>query len=226
MKQGYTHISAIIDRSGSMESIRTDTEGGFNVFLRDQKEQPGEATISLTTFDDLIEIEYAMIPIRDAPLFVLTPRGYTALLDAVGVTIQNLGEKLAAMDEPDRPEKVLVVIVTDGQENHSREYSYDQIRGIIEEQTRQYSWEFLFLGANQDAILAGGRLGIPAGKSINYAANSPSVRNTYNTLSRVSSSYRSSAKGVPLADFTYMDRAVTMILPVQIPDPAPTKDQN
>jgi uncharacterized protein YegL len=212
MKEGYTHISAIIDRSGSMFGIKTDTEGGYNTFLKDQKELPGEATISLTTFDDRIELEYGMIAIKDAPAFTLQPRGMTAMLDAIGVTIKNLGAKLAAMDEADRPEKVLVVILTDGEENSSKEYTYQTIKAMITEQTEVYSWEFLFLGANQDAVLAGSQIGISAGKSMSYAANGASVGNTFTTISKSSSAYRMSARGVAAPDFTNQDRVDSMIL--------------
>jgi uncharacterized protein YegL len=214
MKQGYTHISAIIDRSGSMSTIKTDTEGGFNTFLKEQQELPGEATISLTTFDDRIELDYGMIPIKDAPIFSLQPRGMTAMLDAIGVTIKNLGTKLAAMDEANRPEKVLVVILTDGQENSSREYTYQTIKAMITEQTEVWKWEFLFLGANQDAVLAGEHIGISAGKSMSYAPNSASVGNTFKSISKSSSAYRMSARGISAPDFNAQDRVDSML-----PDP-------
>ena len=227
MKEGYTHISAIIDRSGSMADIKTDTEGGYNTFLKDQKELPGEATISLTTFDDRIELEYGMIAIKDAPTFTLQPRGMTAMLDAIGVTIKNLGAKLAAMDEADRPEKVLVVILTDGQENSSKEYTYQTIKAMITEQTEVYSWEFLFLGANQDAVLAGSQIGISAGKSMSYAANGLSVGNTFTTISKSSSAYRMSARGIAAPDFTDQDRVDSMILdPSAVDVPAAPKSKS
>jgi uncharacterized protein YegL len=212
MKDGYTHISAIIDRSGSMANIKADTEGGYNTFLKEQKELPGEATISLTTFDDRIELEYGMIPIQEAPSFTLQPRGMTAMLDAIGVTIKNLGAKLAAMDEADRPEKVMVVILTDGEENSSKEYTYQTIKAMITEQTEVWKWEFLFLGANQDAVLAGDRIGVSAGKSMSYAANGASVGNTFKTLSKSSTAYRMSARGIAAPDFSDQDRADSMIL--------------
>jgi hypothetical protein len=210
MKAGYTHISAIMDRSGSMEAIRTDTEGGFNTFVADQKALPGEATISLTEFDDKIELTWDFLPLQDAPTYHLQPRGWTALLDAVGITINRLGQKLAAMDEVDRPEKVVLVIVTDGEENKSQEYGYGQIAEMIKTQTETYNWEFMFLGANQDAILTGGRLGISAGKSMSYAANSKGVASSYGSVSSKLCAFRSAGADAVLDSFNVADRSMAM----------------
>lgn len=210
MKAGYTHISAIMDRSGSMSSIKSDTEGGFNTFVADQKALPGEATISLTEFDDRIELTWDTLPIQDAPVYNLEPRGWTALLDAIGITINRLGQKLAAMDEADRPEKVVIVIVTDGEENKSTEYSYGQIAEMIKTQTETYNWEFMFLGANQDAILTGSRLGISAGKSMSYAANAKGVSSSYNSVSSKLCAFRSAAPGAAMPDFDIADRSMAL----------------
>jgi hypothetical protein len=194
-----------------MEKIKADTEGGFNAFLADQKALPGEATITLITFDDVVEVEYSMLPIQDAPTFTLRPRGWTALLDAVGVTIQKLGQSLEAMDEADRPEKVVVVIITDGDENKSREYTFEQIGALIKAQADTYKWEFMFLGANQDAIMAGGRLGIDRGKSMSFAISSTGVANSYSSASSNVSSYRSSNDpGAAMCDFSLEDRSKSM----------------
>ena len=210
MKQGYTHISAIIDRSGSMSSIKTDTEGGFNTFVADQKALPGTATLSLTIFDDVIQLVHDMVDIQDVPHFHLHPRNMTAMLDAIGVTITNLGEKLAKMDESERPEKVLVVIVTDGQENSSKEYSFARIKEMIKEQHDTYQWEFIFLGANQDAVLAGEQIGISRGKSMSYATTKAGVGSTYGSMSKMSASFRSMSADAKLEDFTLEDRAMAM----------------
>ena len=210
MKSGYTHISAIIDRSGSMASIKTDTEGGFNSFLTAQKALPGEATISLTTFDTYVETVYRMKPIQEVPAFTLIPRGMTALLDAVGMTIRSLGEKLAAMDESDRPEKVIIVIVTDGEENNSQEFTFDAIKQLITQQTETYKWEFVFLGANQDAIQVGGRLGVPKGKSMSYACSSRGIGSTYDSMTGKVTRMRSAAPGTAMEDFDLCDRSAAM----------------
>lgn len=209
MKQGYTHISVIMDRSGSMDEGRTDTEGGFNAFLTEQKARPGEATISLTTFDNQIELAYAMIPIQDAPVFVLEPRGFTALLDAVGITLTNLKAKIEMMAEEDRPEKVVVVIITDGQENASREYSFGRISAMIKEQS-SLGWEFLFLGADQDAIEAGGKLGVARGKSMTYAKSAPGIGSTYSSVSDKLSCFRMAPSSAAMPDFNDADRAAAM----------------
>ena len=213
-KIGYTHIEALIDRSGSMTDIKEDAEGGFNSFLEDQKKAPGVATISLTIFDYRIDHIYEMIPIQDAPPFELQPRATTAMLDAIGTTVQRLGRILAAMAEEDRPEKVVFLINTDGQENASREYNYDQICSMIKEQTETYSWAFLFLAANQDAVMSGAQIGIATGQSLSYVANSRGTRSSYGATSRAISEYR--APGVYTCTFSNADRDAAM---GSVPDP-------
>jgi len=182
MKPNYTHLAVILDRSGSMTAIKEDTEGGFNTFIEEQKKVDGTATVSLTVFDTKIDQIHSFVDIQEFPKFTLIPRGYTALLDAVGLTIVSLGEKLSSMKEEDRPEKVVVVIITDGEENSSREYTYEKIAAMIQEQTDTWKWEFVFLGANQDAIAAGAKLNIRASNSMSYAANSKGVGSTYTSL--------------------------------------------
>lgn len=174
MKENYTDISIVLDRSGSMESIKDDTIGGFNSFLSEQKKVPGAATITLAQFDDVYETVYQAIDLQAAPLLndqTFVPRGTTALLDAIGRTINETGKRLAAMAESNRPAKVIFVILTDGHENASREFSMPQINEMIRRQRDTYSWEFVFLGANQDAIASAGQMGIQAANAMTYAAN-------------------------------------------------------
>ena len=174
MKADYTDISIVLDRSGSMDSIRQDAIGSFNTFLRDQKTVPSEATITLVQFDDQYEVVYGAIALHEAPELTLqtyVPRGSTALLDAIGRTIDETGHRLAAMPEADRPENVIIVILTDGEENSSRRYPPERINEMIHHQREVYSWQFVFLGANQDAIMTASRLGIASAQALTFAAS-------------------------------------------------------
>jgi uncharacterized protein YegL len=207
MKPNYTHFSVIMDRSGSMSGIKRDTEGGLNTFFEDQKKVDGTATVSLTIFDDQIDSEYSFLDLKEVPQFVLHPRGGTALLDAIGITITKLGEKLASMNEKDRPEKVMVVIVTDGEENSSKEYTLDRIKAMITEQEEAYKWEFVFLAANQDAITTAGSMGIKGSKAMTYATTSKGIGDTYDSLSTQVSCFRSMKASDATFAFSDADRA-------------------
>lgn len=182
-----TDITIILDRSGSMESVADDTIGGFNRFLEDQKTGHGTATITLVQFDDRYETVYAGVPLEAAPKLTdqtFVPRGSTALLDAIGKTIDETGVRLAAMREEDRPEQVVMVILTDGCENASRRYDAHRIAEMIAHQREVYSWEFIFLGANQDAIATASAMGVAAGSSLTYAASSAGTNQAFDAVSR------------------------------------------
>lgn len=172
-----TSIAVILDRSGSMGSCVNDTIGGFNTFLQKQKEQLDgaiTATMSLIQFDNQYEPNYLDMRLRDVPLLThetYQPRGGTALHDAIGRTITELGAKFARLPEHERPGKVVVLIITDGEENASREYDRERIRTMIEHQRSVYAWQFLFVGANQDGVLTGNSLGIAKGMSASYTPN-------------------------------------------------------
>ena len=175
MRLGLVSIAIILDRSGSMASVKEGTIAGFNEFVESQKKLPGEATISLFQFDDVYETVYDGIDIKNTILLTeatYQPRNITALLDAIGKTIINLGQKLNTIPEKDRPEKVIVVIQTDGYENASKEFSSLEINEMITHQREKYNWQFVFLGANQDAIMTASHLGIAANKSMTYAHSS------------------------------------------------------
>lgn len=208
MKSNYTDITIVLDRSGSMDIIKDDTIGGFNAFLKAQQEVPGEATITLVQFDDLYETVYQAANLKQAnPLDSQTfvPRGTTALLDAVGRAINDTGARLSAMAEADRPEKVIFVILTDGHENASKEFTLQRINEMIQHQQGQYRWEFVFLGANQDAIATAAQMGIAAQAALTFTANTQGTQHVYSSLSRSVTSYRAGVSSS--VGFTDEDRA-------------------
>ncbi|MGQ0701869.1 MAG: vWA domain-containing protein [Gemmatimonadales bacterium] len=178
-----TDITIVLDRSGSMASVKSDVEGGFARFLEDQRKLPGECTLSLTQFDsEAVEDVYVARPIGEAPGMELHPRGMTPLLDAVGRTITRTGERLAAVPEPARPGRVLFVIITDGMENASREFSKAQVRELIERQRRVYQWDFIYLGANVDAFAEAHAMGISAAHAAVYHATPLSIHQAFNVV--------------------------------------------
>lgn len=160
MNKNLTDITLVVDRSGSMHQIREDAEGGINSFIAEQGKQPGEALLTLVQFDTEFEFVHRGMPLPQVPKFELVPRGSTALLDAVGTAIRGSGERLASMNEPDRPGLVIFVIVTDGMENSSHQFTRAQIKEMIQHQQQTYAWQFIFLGANQDAFAEAGQIGI------------------------------------------------------------------
>ena len=195
-------IVAVLDRSASMAHIKTDTEGGFNTFIDEQRKQPGSALVTLAQFDDQYEIAYENTPIADVPKLELIPRGMTALLDAVGKTITSVGVSLAGMDENDRPATVIMVILTDGYENSSREWNADAVKKLVTEQQEHYGWEFIFLGANLDALNVARGMGIAAGSAMAYTASGAQVTNTMRSVGEYVTTTRGGAK----AAFSQSDR--------------------
>ena len=193
MKQNLTDISVVLDRSISMQTITEQTIAGFNAFLKSQREAVGEATLTLAQFDTQYDVIHSGVNVKHVPDLNMTtyvPRGYTALLDAIGFTIVNTGIRLAAMKEEDRPENVIFVIQTDGQENSSKEYTYQMVKDLIEQQTKTYNWDFVFLGANQDAIVTGSHLGIGMGNSMTFEANAAGSLYAYDSISNNMTMYR------------------------------------
>lgn len=186
MKDNHTDITIVLDRSGSMSSVASDTIGGFNRFLDDQKKAPGTATITLNQFDHEYQRVIDAKPIAEAyPLTAETfvPRGNTALLDAIGRSINETGARLSSLPEDQRPAKVVVVIITDGHENASREFDRSKIDSMITEQRDKWNWEFVFLGANQDAIKAAQGMGIAAANAMTYAANAAGTSGAFQATS-------------------------------------------
>lgn len=186
LNANLAEIICVIDRSGSMNSIRSDAIGGFNRFLEEQQNHPGDARLSLVFFNHEYVVIHEGVSIQQVPPLsdvTFVPEGMTALLDAVGRTIGDVGKRLAEMPEQDRPFKVIFVILTDGEENSSRVYTLEQIRGMIEHQRAVYSWEFVFLAANQDAFAAAERLSIPRDNTDGFSATKSGTATAFCTMS-------------------------------------------
>ena len=175
MKKNLTEIVFILDRSGSMRGLESDTIGGFNGFIEKQKKEDGEALVSVVLFDDRTEVIYDRVdlakiePMTDKQYYV---RGCTALLDAVGGAIHHIGTIHKYAREEDRPEKTIFVITTDGYENASRHYRNAEVRTMIRKEQEKYGWEFIFLGANIDAEEAADSIGIDRSRAVNYMSDS------------------------------------------------------
>ena len=193
MKKNLTEIVFILDRSGSMSGLERDTIGGYNSLIEKQKKEEGEAYISTVLFDDKTEILHDRValdqikPMTDKEYYV---RGCTALLDAVGGAIHHIGNVHKYARDEDRPEKTLFIITTDGQENSSRTYTYDKVKKMVERQKKKFGWEFLFLGANIDAIAEASRFGIQADRAVNYECDEIGTELNYRVLSKAVSRVR------------------------------------
>lgn len=169
MRYDETELVLIVDRSGSMGDGRSDTEEGINALLSKYRESGKKVRVTITQFDHAYEHVCISTDIKDVPQFELRPRGVTALLDAVGRTIAEVGDRLAAMDEADRPGLVVVVVVTDGAENASTDVTREALAKTIKEQQEVYKWQFVFLGADFDAFQQAGQLGVSRSNTANYA---------------------------------------------------------
>ncbi len=197
MKKGLTELVFILDRSGSMGGLESDTIGGYNALLEKQKSEAGEAIVTTVLFDDRYELLHnrinlkGIVPITEDDYFV---RGSTALLDAVGKTISIIANAQRHTVEDERAEHVMFVITTDGMENASREYSYRKIKEMIELEKEKYGWEFIFLGANIDALDTAQRFGINQDRATNYNADSEGTILNYEVISETVSNLRASAK--------------------------------
>ena len=199
MKNGLTEIVLVVDRSGSMQEVKNKTISGLKEFLITQKQLPGEAVMSWMTFSSTHRMEFEGKKLSDLNESIFDDYrtdGMTALYDAVGVAIDNTGRRLAGVDESERPEKVMIVILTDGYENFSKEYTFDRIKEMIEHQKTVYSWEFLFLGADIDAMTVGGGMNIT--NSVNV--NKFDMSNNIKKASYVASVYRTKSKAAYTAN--------------------------
>ena len=188
----YTHLTLVVDRSGSMSSVREEAQGGINALIAEQFALPGRLTVTLSQFDNDFDTVQRM---SDQPFeFELQPRGMTALLDAVGMELVHTGQDLAALPEQERPGRVLLVVATDGQENSSHEYTVEQVRSMLTVQREQYGWEVRFLGAD-DAAWQGEALGVGTTRYANTAAGSRAV---FAEMSGSMTAFRQAPAGQPL----------------------------
>ncbi|MBJ8348044.1 vWA domain-containing protein [Antrihabitans sp. YC2-6] len=205
-----TLIAVLLDRSGSMFSIKSDTEGGFDAYIAKQREQPGGVHVTLAQFDDVYERVYSNVPIENVAPLVLEPRGVTALYDGIGRLTTEIGQELAARPEHERPGKVIVVVLTDGHENASKEWTHSAVREVITRQERDYAWDYLFLGANIDAVAIGEQLGFKGGKSLTYAPSAAGVSAAFAAAANYTSRKRAAAPGAAVEEFTDADRSSSM----------------
>ena len=203
MNTHLTELAFILDRSGSMGHLAGAAIEGFNHFLHEQQSAPGRARLTLVLFDDEYLVPAQSLPVAEVvPLDERSyvPRNTTALLDAIGRTVDALGARFSSLPERDRPAKVIVAILTDGLENASTHYTWKDIASRIKHQTEVYRWDFLFLGANQDAIATAAQLNIAAGNAATYNADGIGVRSTARSISRKSTALRATASGQATAE--------------------------
>jgi uncharacterized protein YegL len=195
MKKELTELVFILDRSGSMSGLESDTIGGYNAMLEKQKKEPGDAVITTVLFDDRYELLHDRINLRGITSITekeYCVRGNTALLDAVGKTINKIGNALKHTAEEERAGHVMFVITTDGLENASQEFTYEKVRKMIEHQKSNYGWEFIFLGANIDAVATAERFGIDKSRATNYKADREGTLLNYDVISETVSCLRAS----------------------------------
>jgi hypothetical protein len=164
-----TLIAFLLDRSGSMQSIKSDVVGGFDAFLTEQRAGDGDCRVTLAQFDDQYEMVYRAVPVSEVPPLVLNPRNRTALLDSMGKLITDTAAEIAALPDDDKPGSVIIAIMTDGLENASHEWSRPAIKSLVEQQTNEFGWEFLYMGADQDAVEVGKDLGVKAEQAVTYS---------------------------------------------------------
>ncbi|MDM5318133.1 VWA domain-containing protein [Fictibacillus sp. b24] len=185
MNKKLTEIVFLLDRSGSMSGLEKDTIGGFNSFVKRQCELDGETVLTAVLFDDQYEVLCSGAPAKSVHLTSneYYVRGTTALLDAVGKTILDVGYRLSQVNEEDRPGKIIFVITTDGMENASHEFSYEKVKDLIRHQQEKYSWEFIFMGANIDVAKEAESIGIKEENAFHFEATNDGVENMYTIMS-------------------------------------------
>ncbi|MCD8143925.1 MAG: VWA domain-containing protein [Oscillospiraceae bacterium] len=198
MKQKLTELVFILDKSGSMHGLEQDTIGGYNSMLEKQKKEEGSVHVTTVLFDNRVQLLHDRVPL--GAVSPLTTKEYavggtTALLDAVGTTIERLNKIEQALPEDERAEKVIFVITTDGFENASRKYNYATLKKLVESQETELGWEFIFLGANMDAVSEAARLGIRADRSASFVNDSQGIATNYEAVSEAVSAMRSAPQG-------------------------------
>ncbi|OZE96525.1 VWA domain-containing protein [Rhodococcus sp. 14-2686-1-2] len=191
-----------------MNGIADDTRGGFDSFIAKERESDGETKVTLAQFDDRYELVYSSKPIVDVPALVLEPRGMTALYDAVGRLVTEVGAELASLPEDERPGSVTVLVMTDGHENASKEWTNTAVRELIARQERDYQWDFVFLGSNIDAVEVGADLGFARDKSMTYVSTTVGVTAAFDSVSSYQDRKRAQVMGAPpAAGFSEADRS-------------------
>ena len=214
MKKGLTEIVFILDRSGSMAGLEKDTIGGYNSMLERQKKEEGEAIISTVLFDDKSEVLhdrknlYNVKAITERDYYV---RGCTALLDAVGGAIHHIGNVHKYMPANQRPEKTMFIITTDGMENASREYTYSKVKKMVEDKKKKYHWEFVFLGANIDAVEVAGRFGVSKNRAVRYECDSAGTQLNFQMMSKMVSCAKRAKSAVEMEAMMDCDEMLSPI---------------
>lgn len=188
----YTAIALVIDCSGSMQHLKDEVEQSVNAFIDQRRSETGQRTLMITTFSDAVRTVRSTSVEHVMP-FRMNTGGVTALYDAIGDTIEALGRELAALHEEVRPATVIVAIFTDGYENASQRWNSSALNGLISQQRNDYKWEFLYMGANQDAILEAGKIGIPSRSSVTY---SPTDMGTHSVINTMDAYVASAASGL------------------------------
>lgn len=213
MKKNKTEIVLIVDNSGSMQSIKEDSEGGLKTFLDGQRTVIGECGVTHYRFSTTTEKIFENVPIQDVEDIKIRPTSWTALLDAVGIAIKEVGLRLENTIEEQRPELVIFLIITDGQENSSKEFTSEQINEMIKHQEEKYNWQFVYIGANHDAWQTGGQYGISLGKSMTYNTSYSGMAATYSAVNDICSTMRTlnDKKMAALVEFTDEDRTSAVL---------------
>ena len=202
MKKGLTELVFILDRSGSMSGLEADTIGGFNAMIEKQKKEDGEAYVSTVLFDHVSEVLHDRVSLRKIEPMTdtqYTVRGCTALLDAIGGAIHHIGNVHKYAREEDRPEKTIFVITTDGMENASRTYTAEKVKAMIEKEKAKYGWEFLFLGANIDAVSTAKTFGISEDRAVRYHCDSKGTQLNYRAVGNAISAMRCAPCAAPIS---------------------------
>lgn len=196
MKNNVTELVFILDRSGSMAGLERDTIGGFNSMIEKQKKQEGGCYVSTVLFDNECEVLHDRVKLEDVPLMTerdYTVRGATALIDAIGGAIHHIGNIHKKTHNEFVPDHTMFIITTDGQENASHRYTSDRVKKMIERQKKKYGWEFLFIGANIDAVETAARYGISKDRAVNYNADGEGTHILYESVSKAVCNVRASA---------------------------------
>lgn len=211
----YTDVTMLLDRSGSMHTIKADIEGGFAAFIDEQRQQPGVCKVSLSQFNNTYEPIYTALNLADVPPLKLRPNGSTALLDAIGRIVHETNERLDKLPEAERPGVVIIGIMTDGLENASKEMTYPAVKSIIEAYEKGRGWIFTYMGANQDAIEVGSQIGIRPERSMTYApaAAMSNLKGYSGMISRTRQAAARGASAAQIADassYTSSERDAAM----------------